>query len=263
MLLTTRLIPRPRGSRRDAGRTRQAGSRQANERNHRSAPRPTDHRSVPPAGLREAGQEGGRGRGGLLLTAPGGPGERPRAAVMENLTMAKAIRRSHERRGEHSLRQAGAVAEEDVRRVKDGVSIEQLAEDIGRRRLVQSLKSVLVLEEGGEETGTFEVPAGRRRYLALRMFIKQKRLAKNEPIPCIVNRSTATSAEEDRSPRRPPRNLHPLDQFRAFKNPQRPGSRRRRDRRALLRSVAGDEGGAGRPAARLGVAKAARSLREG
>jgi ParB-like chromosome segregation protein Spo0J len=81
--------------------------------------------------------------------------------------------------------------------VKDGVTIEQLAEDIGRRRLLQSLNVRPVLDESGEETGTFEVPAGGRRYMALGILVKQKRLAKNEPIPCIVNRSGTTSAEED------------------------------------------------------------------
>jgi ParB family chromosome partitioning protein len=111
------------------------------------------------------------------------------------------------------------LSQKNVRRVKDGVSIEQLAEDIGRRMLLQSLNVRPVLgEDNGEETGTFEVPAGGRRYLALGILIKQKRLAKNEPIPCIVNRSTATSAEEDSLAENFHReDLHPLDQFRAFK----------------------------------------------
>ena len=62
------------------------------------------------------------------------------------------------------------------------------------------------------------MPAGGRRYLALGILIKQKRLAKNEPIPCIVNRSATTSAEEDSLAENLRRaDLHPLDQFRAFK----------------------------------------------
>ncbi|WP_292388528.1 DNA-binding protein, partial [Mesorhizobium sp.] len=56
------------------------------------------------------------------------------------------------------------------------------------------------------------------RYLALGILVKQKRLAKNEPIPCIVNRSGTTSAEEDSFAENMHReDLHPLDQFRAFK----------------------------------------------
>ncbi len=110
------------------------------------------------------------------------------------------------------------LSQENVRRVKDGVTIEQLAADIGRRKLLQSLNVRPVLDCDGEETGTFEVPAGGRRYLALGILVKQKRLAKNEPIPCIVNRSGTTSAEEDSLAENVHReNLHPLDQFRAFK----------------------------------------------
>lgn len=110
------------------------------------------------------------------------------------------------------------LSQENVRRVKDGVTIEQLAEDIGRRKLLQSLNVRPVLDGDGEETGTYEVPAGGRRYLALGILVKQKRLAKNEPIPCIVNRSGTTSAQEDSLAENVHReNLHPLDQFRAFK----------------------------------------------
>ncbi|MER9684187.1 ParB/RepB/Spo0J family partition protein [Mesorhizobium sp. M0115] len=110
------------------------------------------------------------------------------------------------------------LSQKNVRRIKDGVSIEQLAEDIGRRKLIQSLNVRPMLDGEGEETGTFEVPAGGRRYLALGILIKQKRLAKNEPIPCIVNRRQETSAEEDSLAENLRRaDLHPLDQFRAFK----------------------------------------------
>jgi ParB family chromosome partitioning protein len=110
------------------------------------------------------------------------------------------------------------LSQENVRRVKDGVTIEQLAADIGRRKLLQSLNVRPVLDGDGEETGTFEVPAGGRRYLALGILVKQKRLAKDEPIPCIVNRNGTTSAEEDSLAENVHReNLHPLDQFRAFK----------------------------------------------
>lgn len=110
------------------------------------------------------------------------------------------------------------LSQKNVRRIKDGVSIEQLAEDIGRRKLIQSLNVRPVLDGEGEETGTYEVPAGGRRYLALGILIKQKRLAKDEPIPCIVNRGQETSAEEDSLAENLRRaDLHPLDQFRAFK----------------------------------------------
>ncbi|WP_163334166.1 ParB/Srx family N-terminal domain-containing protein, partial [Enterobacter bugandensis] len=74
-------------------------------------------------------------------------------------------------------------------------SIEELAEDIARRTLLQSLTVRPVLDESGAETGVFEIPAGGRRYRALELLVKQKRLAKTAPIPCVVR--TEGLAEED------------------------------------------------------------------
>lgn len=109
------------------------------------------------------------------------------------------------------------LSQKNVRRKKNGVTIEQLAEDIGRHRLIQSLNVRPVRNDDGEETGQYEVPAGGRRFLALGLLVKQKRMAKNEPIPCIVNRNETTTAEEDSLAENLRREeLHPLDQFRAF-----------------------------------------------
>jgi ParB family chromosome partitioning protein len=107
------------------------------------------------------------------------------------------------------------LSQANVRRIKAGISIEELAEDIGRRTLLQSLTVRPVLDESGVETGMFEIPAGGRRYRALELLVKQKRLARTAPIPCIVR--TEGLAEEDslaENVQRAP--LHPLDQFRAF-----------------------------------------------
>lgn len=57
------------------------------------------------------------------------------------------------------------------------MSIEQLAKDIGRLKLIQSLNVRPILDESGAKKGTFKVPAGGRRYLALNILINQKRLA--------------------------------------------------------------------------------------
>jgi len=103
----------------------------------------------------------------------------------------------------------------NVRRIKAGVSIEQLADDIARRTLLQSLTARPVLDADGIETGTYEIPAGGRRYRALELLVKQKRLAKTAPIPCVIR--TEGIPEEDslaENVQRAP--LHPLDQFRAF-----------------------------------------------
>jgi ParB family transcriptional regulator, chromosome partitioning protein len=107
------------------------------------------------------------------------------------------------------------LSQANVRRIKAGVSIEELAEDIARRTLLQSITVRPVLDDNGAETGMFEVPAGGRRYRALELLVKQKRLARAAPIPCIVR--TEGFAEEDslaENVQRAP--LHPLDQFRAF-----------------------------------------------
>ena len=103
----------------------------------------------------------------------------------------------------------------NVRRVKAGVSIEELADDIARRTLLQSLTVRPVLDADGNETGMYEIPAGGRRFRALELLVKQKRLAKTAPIPCVIR--TDGIAEEDslaENVQRAP--LHPLDQFRAF-----------------------------------------------
>jgi ParB family chromosome partitioning protein len=110
------------------------------------------------------------------------------------------------------------LSQSNVRRTKAGISVEELAADIGRRGLLQSLNVRPVLNEAGAETGIFEVPAGGRRFRALELLVKQKRLAKSAPVPCVVRDPTSAILAEDDSLaeniHRAP--LHPLDQFRAF-----------------------------------------------
>jgi ParB family transcriptional regulator, chromosome partitioning protein len=107
------------------------------------------------------------------------------------------------------------LSQSNVRRVKAGISIEELAEDIARRSLLQSLNVRAVLDADGQETGMFEVPAGGRRFRALELLVKQKRMKKTEPVPCVVR--TEGLAEEDSLAENVQRtDLHPLDQFRAF-----------------------------------------------
>ena len=110
------------------------------------------------------------------------------------------------------------LSQSNVRRVKAGVSVEELAESIARRGLIQSLHVRAVLGEDGTETGHYEVPAGGRRFRALELLVKQKRLAKTAPVPCVVSEAgsdvlideVSLAENIERAP------LHPLDQFRAF-----------------------------------------------
>jgi ParB family chromosome partitioning protein len=107
------------------------------------------------------------------------------------------------------------LSQSNVRKSKAVVSIKDLAEDSAERTMLQSLSVRAVLDPEGSETSIFEVPAGGRRYRALELLVKQKRLAKTAPVPCIVREGGI--AEEDslaENIQRAP--LHPLDQFRAF-----------------------------------------------
>ncbi len=107
------------------------------------------------------------------------------------------------------------LSQSNVRRVKAGVSIEQLAESIAQRTLLQSLSVRAVLDADGNDTGMFEVPAGGRRYRALELLVKQKRMTKTQLVPCVVREGGI--AEDDSIAENDERvGLHPLDQFRAF-----------------------------------------------
>lgn len=110
------------------------------------------------------------------------------------------------------------LSQSNVRRIKKGETIESLAASIGRRGLLQSLNVRPMLDGEGNETGMFEVPAGGRRYRALELLVKQKRMSKTEPVPCVVtDANSAVPIEEDSLAENFHReDLHPLDMFRAF-----------------------------------------------
>ncbi len=107
------------------------------------------------------------------------------------------------------------LSQSNVRHIKAGVGIEELAEDIARHTLLQSITVRALFDESGIETGVYEIPAGGRRFRALELLVKQKRLARTAPIPCVIR--TDGIAEEDSLAENVQRlALHPLDQFRAF-----------------------------------------------
>jgi ParB family chromosome partitioning protein len=109
------------------------------------------------------------------------------------------------------------LSSRNVRRVQAGVSIETLAEDIARRTLLQSLSVRPVPGKDGQPTDKYEVQAGGRRYRALELLVKQKQLAKNAPIPCII-REEGIPEEDSLAENCQRVSLHPLDQFRAFRS---------------------------------------------
>ncbi|MDB5584505.1 MAG: plasmid partitioning protein ParB [Bradyrhizobium sp.] len=111
------------------------------------------------------------------------------------------------------------LSQSNVRRVKNGVTIEDLAVDIERRGLLQGLSVRPLLDAEGKDTGTFHVPAGGRRFRALEILVKRKRLAADATIPCVVKPAEGdVSAEEDSYAENAFREaLHPLDEFRGMK----------------------------------------------
>src|SRR5258706_4272841 len=72
------------------------------------------------------------------------------------------------------------LSQSNVRRVKAGVSIEELAEDIARRGcLLQSLNVRPVHDADGKDTGLFEVTGGGRRYRGPQPLVQHKRRVQN------------------------------------------------------------------------------------
>ncbi|WP_284180227.1 ParB/RepB/Spo0J family partition protein [Rhabdaerophilum sp. SD176] len=104
----------------------------------------------------------------------------------------------------------------NVRKVRAAVSIDDLAEDIARRGLLQSLSVRPLKNEAGDETGQFAVQAGGRRLAALQKLQTEGRINPDHLIPCLV-KSTGIEIEDSLAENVMRAGLHPLDQFRAFK----------------------------------------------
>lgn len=110
------------------------------------------------------------------------------------------------------------LSQSNVRRIKFGVTIADLADDIERRGLITGLNVRPHLDADGKETDMFEIPAGGRRYLAIELLVKRKRAAATVPVPCVVKAANdPVLAEEDSLAENTFREpLHPLDEFRGM-----------------------------------------------
>lgn len=115
------------------------------------------------------------------------------------------------------------LSQQNVRKIKAGVSIEDLAEDIAHRGLLTSLTVRSELDGEGKETGIYRIPAGGRRYRALERLVAQKRLAKTAGVPCIVSKGETLEVEDSLAENIQRVSLHPLDQFRAFQTLRKQG----------------------------------------
>ncbi|RKF41752.1 DNA-binding protein [Agrobacterium deltaense] len=108
------------------------------------------------------------------------------------------------------------LSQQNVRKTKAGVSIEELADDIARRGLLTSLNVRPEFDAEGKETGIYRIPAGGRRYRALKLLVDRKQLTKTTGIPCIVSAGETLEAEDSLAENVKRVDLHPLDEFRAM-----------------------------------------------
>lgn len=95
-------------------------------------------------------------------------------------------------------------------------SIEAYAASIGAKGILQNLVVEPELETDGAATGFYFVTIGEGRRLAQLLRVKRKEIKKTEPIRCVID--TANDAFEislDENVTR--ENMHPADQFEAFK----------------------------------------------
>ncbi|WLE00865.1 ParB/RepB/Spo0J family partition protein (plasmid) [Agrobacterium leguminum] len=108
------------------------------------------------------------------------------------------------------------LSQQNVRKTKAGVSIEELADDIARRGLLTSINVRAELDAEGKETGIYRIPAGGRRYRALKLLVDRKQLTKTTGVPCIVSEGETLEAEDSLAENLKRVDLHPLDEFRAM-----------------------------------------------
>jgi ParB family chromosome partitioning protein len=108
------------------------------------------------------------------------------------------------------------LSDKNVRTIYDKNEIKELAESIAEHGLIQSLSIRPVHDDNDQTTVVgYEVPAGGRRFRALELLVKQKRMEPTKSIPCVLK--TAGFAEDDSYVENKQRAaLHPIDEFRAF-----------------------------------------------
>lgn len=115
------------------------------------------------------------------------------------------------------------LSQQNVRKTKAGLSIEELADDIAQRGLLTSINVRAELDAEGRETGVYRIPAGGRRYRALELLVSQKKLSKTVGIPCIVSSGETLEVEDSLAENLKRVDLHPLDEFRAIRELQEQG----------------------------------------
>ena len=77
------------------------------------------------------------------------------------------------------------LSQSNVRRINAGISVKEMAEDIARRGLSQSLSVRPILADDRSETGKFEILAGGWRVQALSLLVKQNSWSRRRPFPAL------------------------------------------------------------------------------
>ncbi|MFV3131287.1 ParB/RepB/Spo0J family partition protein [Niveispirillum sp. KHB5.9] len=103
----------------------------------------------------------------------------------------------------------------NVRRTGGGAGLEELAASIAAHGLLQSLNVRPDLDAEGNETGKYQVCGGGRRLAALKLLVKRKQVARAAPVPCLISEGDAQEISLAENVVR--ENLHPADQFEAFR----------------------------------------------
>jgi ParB family chromosome partitioning protein len=103
----------------------------------------------------------------------------------------------------------------NVRKTGADLGLEEFAASIAAHGLIQPLVVEPERNGEGDETGHYLVTAGERRRKALRILVKQKRIKKTEPIPCVV-KADGIASEISLAENVIRTNMHPADQFEAF-----------------------------------------------
>lgn len=99
----------------------------------------------------------------------------------------------------------------NVRKTEPLTGIKELAANIRALGLLQNLQ----VREA--DHGTFAVEAGRRRHAALKLLVRQKAIAKTEPIACRVLTADENATEVSLAENFMRLPMHPADQYDAFK----------------------------------------------
>lgn len=113
----------------------------------------------------------------------------------------------------------------NIRKTEPLADIEQLAASIASKGVLENLVVRPASDGNDAEHARFEVTAGRRRYAALRLLARRKKLARDFPVPCLVRgaEGAADAVEVSLAENIVRVPIHPADQFEAFARLQKEG----------------------------------------